>query len=261
MIHLCCQCSKSAEYIRYAQFMDNIGFCEEHAKAYPNFGEDNSYAYWMKRTISEEPVIMPPSPSVTIVGNGGFGSYLHRSLSQYCQIIDDADIVILAVPFDAYEEVASQYANKHLVNVCSVQGPTNDICLKYSDRVTGIHPLFGPQTSLLPGSTKTSLVTLRTNESHIVLNLFEKLSELVFDNNGDPLDGLTHDAIMTLTHMQVVKIATKYAHVLENSKKISEKCLPSSFKQLRRVLETVNGMSDGTKQSILSNKELYLSKL
>jgi prephenate dehydrogenase len=191
---------------------------------------------------------------ITIIGTGVFGSFLQTKLAPYCEIEDNADIVILAVPFDAYEEVTAKYADKHLVNVCSVQEQPNNICLKYSNRVTGIHPLFGPTTALLHDTEKYSLVTLQTDESQLVLNLFANISQLVYDNNGVPLDGKSHDLIMSLTHLQVVKIASEYASIIEITKNISDNCLPASFRQLKQVLQTVNSMSDGTKHSILSNK-------
>ena len=58
---------------------------------------------------------------ITIIGDGEFGTFLKEKLSPYFNIVPDADIVILAVPLSAYDEVCSANAGKHLVNVCSVQ--------------------------------------------------------------------------------------------------------------------------------------------
>lgn len=66
---------------------------------------------------------------IQIIGNGSFGTFLNEILTPIYEIVDSADIVILAVPKSAYEEVCREHSGKLLVNVCSVQVETNKIIL------------------------------------------------------------------------------------------------------------------------------------
>lgn len=188
---------------------------------------------------------------VTIEGDGVFGTFLRTVLAPFCLITDDADIVILAVPFHAYDEVAAAHAGKHLVNVCSVQEQTNTTCLKYSTRVTGIHPMFGPRS---PAAGRTCLVTLTNSQSEDVLELFGSISTLVEFANGERITGKLHDAIMAKTHLQVVRLADKISAIVQAAADVPDECLPTSFKRLKAMAEQFLDMPPGTKSSILANK-------
>lgn len=190
--------------------------------------------------------------NVKIVGDGVFGRFLTCELSPFCNIVDDADIVILAVPFDAYEQVASNHANKHLINVCSIQQPTNDICLAYSDRVTGIHPLFGPNSGVFD---RTCLLTLETVDSEPIIKLFGYIcSNILREFNEKPLTGEIHDVIMSITHKPMIELRETISEIIKTADKIPDEYVPTSFKTLRSFYEQFGDVSDGTKDSILANR-------
>ena len=209
--------------------------------------------------------------NVKIVGDGVFGTFLKQQLTgkvwmgELIDLVDDADIVILAVPASAYEEVAKAHAGKCLVNVCSVQEDTTNICLKYSDHVISVHPMFGPRS---PDEGKTCLVTycpeffnkslmntLRSKTDSYVLGVFRQIcSQLVFSVNGEELTPKKHDEMMAKTHLKVVEISDHILQLVENAKDVPEECLPTSFKRLKAMAEQFLDMPAGTKQSILSNK-------
>src|SRR6185295_5852361 len=93
---------------------------------------------------------------IRIIGDGSFGTFLNELLAPLFEIDARADSVILAVPISAYDSVAAENQNKHLINVCSVQKPSTDTLLKYTSSVTSIHPLFGRRT---PADKRNSIVT------------------------------------------------------------------------------------------------------
>lgn len=45
---LCLVCGKEADWIRSTQFAGDHPYCEHHAKKEDDFGEDDSYTYWVK---------------------------------------------------------------------------------------------------------------------------------------------------------------------------------------------------------------------
>ena len=93
---------------------------------------------------------------IGIIGRGSFGTFLENILSPHFEIADDADSVILAIPISAYESVAAENREKHLINVCSVQQPSTEHVLRYTNDVTCIHPLFGSRT---PVEGRNAIVT------------------------------------------------------------------------------------------------------
>lgn len=153
-----------------------------------------------------------------IIGDGTFGSFLKELLAPHYEFTPDAQSVLLAVPISAYEEVASKNKGKHLINVCSVQKPTTDICLKYSDLVTSIHPLFGRRT---PAHNRNTIATYSyqlatgqddswwfddNNPENNFMNGWRKISATWAN---DPDTGIrfspeTHDILMAKTHMAAV---------------------------------------------------------
>lgn len=158
---------------------------------------------------------------LAVVGKGVFGTFIEQELSQFVTLVEphEADALVLAVPFNAYEDVASRYSGKHLVNVCSVQEKTNEICLKNSDKVTGVHPLFGPRSGK---DGRVSLVTLETVASREILDLFSQVSRLVSKMNGVTLTGAVHDAIMAKTHKKVVEISATILEIVDGAKDIPD---------------------------------------
>ena len=45
---LCLVCDKPAVWVRYTQFAGDHPFCQEHAEAESDFGENDSYKDWAK---------------------------------------------------------------------------------------------------------------------------------------------------------------------------------------------------------------------
>lgn len=188
---------------------------------------------------------------INIVGRGVFGSFLMRELAEYAEISDDADIVLIAVPVSAVDSVAAQYAGKHLVNLCSVQAKPNADCLRHSPRVTGIHPMFGPQS---PRTNRTCIITHACDETPGIRELFEKIGAEIVTHKGDIIiTGDIHDDMMRKTHLPVLMFGELAALIAEQAADVPDNCLPTSFKRLKALAEQMKDMSPGTVESIRSN--------
>jgi prephenate dehydrogenase len=200
-----------------------------------------------------------------IIGNGAFGSFLKELLASHFEIIDDADSVILAVPLSAYDEVSKLNKSKHLINVCSVQQPSTSICLKYSDRVTSIHPLFGRRT---PKEHRNSILTYRYSkymEENDTWNMGDNLGEefidsfhnisTIYSNNeeGLPFTPAQHDMLMAKTHLAAVMAAKQLQIYVDRAKDIPDFLLPNSFRMMKQFVQTLDDMPKGTIESIMGN--------
>lgn len=194
---------------------------------------------------------------IKIVGDGVFGTFLRDALEQYVEFHPLADTVILAVPQAAYEDAAKFHKNRHLVNICSVQSPTNEVCLKYSSRVTGLHPMFGPKTP--EDYLRYALITHTSGEeSEEIIELFQLAFSCEARRpivNGKSLTGEAHDAIMRKTHLPVLLFGMLAQKIVDNAKNINPLFLPPSFRKLEEFAGQMSDMSAGTKQSIMSNNK------
>jgi len=132
-----------------------------------------------------------------IVGNGYYGKFLSKILAPYADFTENAETVILAVPFSAYQEVAEKFRGKHLINICSIQEASNEICQKYSANVTGFHPLFGPKSS---DKNRRGVLTLECPKSREILDLFKKVGTKIITeiNNNALYSILGVDALQSL---------------------------------------------------------------
>lgn len=45
---VCLVCGNPADWVRSTQFAGNHPYCTHHAKKEDDFGEDDSYSYWIK---------------------------------------------------------------------------------------------------------------------------------------------------------------------------------------------------------------------
>ena len=188
---------------------------------------------------------------INIVGQGVFGRFLEECFQKYAEFSDTADTVILAVPISSYAAVAEKYAGRHLVNVCSVQSKTNDVCLENSKYVTGMHPMFGPKS---PREGRTCIVTATCDKSSEIISLFEKIGcEIVTHMGATEINGKIHDEIMRRTHLPVLAFGELAALIVEHAADIPDNCLPTSFKKLKALAEQMKDMSPGTVESIRSN--------
>lgn len=199
---------------------------------------------------------------IGVIGDGVFGTFLkkefHKAIPDRFDLdYTNADILILAVPSSAYDQVAQTHHDKHLVNVCSTQAKTNYVCSKWSDRVTGIHPLFGPRTA---PSARNAIVTKTCDEpfaleseSEFVIAAFEAIMGGNAVNHIQEGAGWRHDEIMASTHVEVVKLQQAIQAIIKNAQHIPDEVCPNSFIKLRAFAETFGDMPDGTLSSILDN--------
>ena len=196
-----------------------------------------------------------------IIGDGAFGSFLKELLTPHFDIVPSADSIILAVPISAYDSVASANYGKHLINVCSVQKPSTDICLRYSDRVTSIHPLFGRRT---PEGKRNSILTYKfvaDNDTWFskadiefeFLNLFIRVSSILQANGTKKFTPESHDILMAKTHVAALMGAQQLKVWTERAKDIPDELIPNSFRLMRDFVKTLDDMPHGTVESIMAN--------
>ena len=195
---------------------------------------------------------------INIIGDGAFGTFLKELLTPYFEITADADSVVLAVPISAYETLASEHRGKHLINVCSVQKPSTEHLLKYTDQVTCIHPLFGERT---PADKRNTIVTqtLRpegrfSSVERDFLESFEKVSRLIYDDqDGNAFTPDSHDRLMAKTHVAAVVAAKQMKVFVDRANDIPDELLPNSFRLMRDFVKTLDDMPPGTIESIMAN--------
>lgn len=195
---------------------------------------------------------------IGIIGKGSFGTFLETILEPHFEIADDAESMILAVPISAYETVAAENKDKHLINVCSVQKPSTEHILGYTDAVTGIHPLFGSRT---PVEGRNAIVTRRMdtvskyakNEAEF-LEGFAKVSKLMYtDLKGEPFTPDSHDRLMARTHVAAVLAAKQMKVFVDRADDIPDELIPNSFRLMRDFVRTLDDMPQGTIESIMAN--------
>lgn len=199
---------------------------------------------------------------ISIIGDGAFGSFLRELLSPHFEINDSAETLILAVPISAYETIAAENADKHLINVCSVQLPSTEHILRHTENVTCIHPLFGART---PANKRNSVVS-RTIVEYVsdsgrfvdaekeFLERFAKVSALMYvDHKGDRFTPDSHDRLMARTHAAAVLAAKQMKIFVDRAEDIPDDLLPNSFRLLRDFVKTLDDMPQGTIESIMAN--------
>ncbi len=190
--------------------------------------------------------------NIEIVGYGVFGKFLTELFTPHASIHKGAEDVILAVPIEAYEQVASQYAGKHLVNVCSVQRDSNAICLRHTENVTGIHPLFGPRSL---ESNKVSVLTQSCSRTGLITGLFQKVGVEICTTlpDGRIIDGELHDRMMAVTHFAGMRIAENLKDIVDAAEWVPSKFAPPSFQRIRDFVVQCQDFSPGTASSIKAN--------
>ena len=195
---------------------------------------------------------------LAIIGKGSFGSFLETILAPHFEIADDADSLILAVPISAYEAVAAENKDKHLINVCSVQQPSTEHLLRYTEAVTSLHPLFGSRT---PVDGRNTIVTKRVPASSAFadterefLDGFAKVSSLMTeDHKGEPFTPDSHDRLMARTHVAAVLAAKQMKVFVDRADDIPDELIPNSFRLMREFVRTLDDMPPGTIESIMAN--------
>jgi prephenate dehydrogenase len=195
---------------------------------------------------------------IGIIGKGSFGTFLESILAPHFELADDAESIILAVPISAYEPIASENRGKHLINVCSVQQPSTEHLLRYTNAVTSLHPLFGSRT---PIEGRNAIVTKRmdvssgfaVNEAEF-LDGFGKVSKLMYtDPKGEPFTPDSHDRLMARTHVAAVLAAKQMKVFVDRADDIPDELIPNSFRLMREFVRTLDDMPQGTIESIMAN--------
>lgn len=195
---------------------------------------------------------------VHIIGDGSFGTFLRELLPPFFEIDNAAETVILAVPISAYESLAAEHRDKHLINVCSVQRPSMEMALKHTANVTGIHPLFGKRT---PPDKRNAILTYKladdspfADAEREFLDGFAKVSKIVrTDHNGEVFTPDSHDRLMAKTHVAAVLAAKQMKVFVERADDIPDEFLPNSFRLMRDFVKTLDDMPQGTIESIMAN--------
>jgi len=195
---------------------------------------------------------------IGIIGKGSFGTFLETILEPHFDLNDDADSLILAVPISAYEIVGAENKDKHLVNVCSVQQPSTEHLLRYTDAITGIHPLFGSRT---PVEGRNAIVTRRLpKDSKFALSErefldgFARVSALMYkDPKGEDFTPDSHDRLMARTHVAAVLAAKQMKVFVDRADDIPDELIPNSFRLMRDFVRTLDDMPQGTIESIMAN--------
>lgn len=195
-----------------------------------------------------------------VVGDGVFGTFL-KSILNIDLVEENPKSVILAVPLSAYAEVSKQYAGLWQINVCSVQEESTNICLENTDKVTSIHPLFGPRTPkeywafAFTFSSQQENTGGMSDEENLLIDLLFDIAPVYNVVTGcQQLNPRTHDQLMAMTH----KLAIQTAHSLEQkilkaTEKVPQHLWPYSFRMLRNLVNTLNDTPSGTIESIMSN--------
>lgn len=198
---------------------------------------------------------------INIVGNGSFGTFLCEILPPVFEIEKDATSVILAVPISAYDSLAAEHKDKHLINVCSVQKPSTEFLLKHTPSVTAIHPLFGKRT---PEDRRNTIVTrelsLVDKDNDFVESEREFLAGFAMisamtrtDHTGAFFTPDSHDKLMAKTHVAAVLAAKQMKVFVERAEDIPDEFLPNSFRLMRDFVKTLDDMPQGTIESIMAN--------
>ena len=205
---------------------------------------------------------------LTIVGDGSFGRFLKELLAPHFELCDSAQSIILAVPASSYNACGRFYGsnlNNHLINVCSVQKPTTDTLLTYTDRVTSIHPLFGRRT---PSDKRNSIITYKfstdndtwLSQSDIeseFLDGFSKVSKLIQHDSSRCQNAKftpeTHDVLMAKTHASALMAAKQLKVFTDRAKDIPDELIPNSFRLMREFVKCLDDMPAGTVESIMAN--------
>lgn len=204
---------------------------------------------------------------LTIIGDGSFGTFLKDILKntfelQTWNVDPTAESIILAVPISAYNGLAAQLDDKHLINVCSVQKPSTDILLKHSERVTSLHPLFGRRT---PANKRNSILThsyASCNDTWLsedtlesdFLNIWSTISTIqINDGIGQKFTPDSHDALMAKTHLAALMAAKQLKVYTDRVANVPDELIPQSFRLMREFVKTLDDMPPGTIESIMAN--------
>ena len=130
--------------------------------------------------------------------------------------------------------------------------------MRYTDSITGIHPLFGART---PVEGRNAIVTRRMGEDarfgeneRAFLEGFAKVSSLMYkDPKGEDFTPDSHDRLMARTHVAAVLAAKQMKVFVDRAEDIPDELIPNSFRLMRDFVRTLDDMPQGTIESIMAN--------
>lgn len=173
------------------------------------------------------PCLSPDGRAVVIVGGGGG---MGRLLTDYCsrsglevrilekddwpdarRIMAGAGLVVLSVPIDAVEEAAkaagaSMPSDAVLADVSSVKtGPLAAMTAAHAGPVLGLHPMFGPDTTVLQKQVFVACPGRGERESRWVLDMIRSWGSRVVRTTA-----AEHDRAMSI--IQALRHFTTFAY-------------------------------------------------
>ena len=194
---------------------------------------------------------------VSIMGSGVFGTFLEelfKDVFQFATYNETPDLVILAIPADAYIHAARSLcvrvgAGPHLVNVCSIQSTTTQTLLNHTKakNVTSVHPLFGPRT---PVDKRFAILTHSSGSDLEMEFMVGFCSVAKITKRMNPEE---HDRLMARTHAPFVHAVQLIKPIVRAADDIPDDEIPNSFRMMRELVKQVDDMPSGTISSILAN--------
>lgn len=195
---------------------------------------------------------------IRIIGSGAFGTFLGELLEPHFEFADAAETVIFAVPISAYDSLAADHRDRHIVNVCSVQKPSTEMIERHTPNVTAIHPLFGRRT---PAANRNAILTqvlptdskFASAEADFLARIRLVCEIKRIDPAGNVFTPDSHDQLMAKTHVAAVVAARQMKIFVERAADIPDEYVPNSFRLMRDFVKTLEDMPQGTIESIMAN--------
>ena len=185
-----------------------------------------------------------------IIGEGSFGTFISEVLASKFELTQtNPDVVILAVPISAYSAMGAEWSDRHLINVCSIQELSSKYLLEWTDKVTGLHPLFGRRT---PSDERDAVIT-RLTGSNLEKDFLEKFSQATGLRRMSYMTAEEHDRNAAKTHKKALLAAKLLKPIIDDAKDIPEYLVPNSFRLMRKFVQTMEDMPQGTVESIMAN--------
>lgn len=190
-----------------------------------------------------------------VLGDGSFGTFLKSFLAEAFDVLPTVERdpafnnkescpIVLAVPLSALKEVAEHYKHRRIINVCSVQEPSNNILWEIGATFVSVHFLFGART---PPEFRNAIFTkeppfsddlFSTGLGHICKTISYMSAE-------------AHDRLMANTHLKAIKLARSLKGTLGD---YPDHLVPHSFRLLKRLVDTLNDTPQGTVETIFANE-------
>ena len=164
-------------------------------------GGSGKMGTWFGKLFAEE------GHEVTLIGRNEeklnrLASTLRVRVSTRPEASVEAQLVLVSVPIDSFEQVASEYSgyisdSQSVIEITSVKGPPVAVMHKYfrTNRVLGVHPMYGPGARDLNGH---NFILTPTNEAESLLA--DKVQRYIEDRGGkvSTMSPEAHDRTMSV---------------------------------------------------------------